>query len=165
MKKALIAILTALFLFNCTGAGLIWLCQIESHRSAVFSNKKHGELVSLHYSSSKENNEKYVAGKEFESNGKRYDIVSVTKSGDELILLCYDDTTEKEMLNELGKTTDSQQNSKEKNSAQKKSAVDYLLSDFQSFAVAFSSSEFISEPEHFTSSAPRSIPAPPPWFV
>ena len=165
MKKVLIAFLTVLFLFNCTGAGLLWLSQIHSHRVSVSTKKKHGPLVTVRYSATAENTDKYKSGKEFESDGKRYDVISVTKEGNELVLLCYDDTAEKHMLNELGKTTDSQQNSKEKNYSAKKAGLDYLMTDIQSLIPVFVSSELNLQPEQLTSSAPRTVPAPPPWIV
>lgn len=165
MKKALIAILTVLFLFNCTGAGLIWLSRINSHRAIVKTKKHHGPRVTIRFASSSENSARYFPGKEFETGGKRYDVISVKKEGAELVLTCFDDTKEKKMLNELAKNTDSQNSDKQKNNSQKKAGQDYLVSVFNPFRFPFHFSEYPAQPVNFASSVPRTIPAPPPWFV
>lgn len=164
MKKSLILFLSLLFLFNCTGMGLIWLSRIQDHREAVHSGKKHGPRVTLQLDDNSENRNRFVSGKEFESDEKRYDIISVSRSNGKLILVCYDDTKESRMFTELEKQNDSQQSEKQKNHS-KKSGTDYFCSVVPSLVFIFTSTENITGPAEISSSVPRSVPAPPPWFV
>lgn len=165
MKKILIVFLTALFLFNCTGAGLIWISRIESHRAEIRSEINQFPHITLRFDAH-DNAGFFRAGNEFESGGKRYDIVAVNQQGNDLFVYCFEDSSEKRLLSEMENNSDEETNKdKPKKNSQKKSGPDYLTTQIAPLHFTVIILDSLTAPLAFSSSAPRNIPAPPPWFV
>jgi hypothetical protein len=166
LKKLITGVLLILFLFNCTVSGLIWLSKIESHRASVFLQSKGDFLTTIYLTEQAWASVNKEEAREFELEGKRYDLISVTATNGFVSVRCYDDTAEKEMWNELSFGIQGDQSTNSSKKLDLKKSFEQFSEEIPEFTFCFSSHSTIlfshSIPDYAVS---LSIPSPPPWLV
>lgn len=160
LRKALPFFFFLLFLFNCTGTGFLYLFLINEHRASFHPAEKAQHAVTISIAPDA------LPGKEFVLNGKRYDVLRVAAVNGQLLITCVPDTEEDELLAGLDENTEGASlPSKQKNSAQKKFAPEYLPAAMIRFSL-LSRSVFPSEAP--VAALQRTYPTPlvpPPWMI
>lgn len=159
LRKALPFFFFLLFLFNCTGAGLLSLFLINEHRGHLHETEKTHRAITISISPN------LLHGKEFVLNGKRYDVLRVSSANGQLLITCIPDTEEDELLAGLDENTGgSSLPSKQKNNAPKKFTPEYLPAAMIRFSL-LSHSAFPSETPVAGLQRTYHTPlVPPPWI-
>jgi hypothetical protein len=163
-RKFVSALLLLLFIINCTISALLSLVLLEMHRDYRKSVNDGDSKQLVEIRLNRETAAVFLHRSELEWNGKRFDVLRVSHSGETLILSCIPDTEEDELLGQLQKSAgDPDADRNLKHQLTKKFATEYLPVFTALPCQAFISCSAVQRAAGMTAEGFFSPDAPPPW--